>query len=80
MTENSEQCRDGHDADISMYSIGGGGVTIAYLLEENCFAHSCYDIFSNLVSHFVVHDKWKLKKVNIYLCIVRDCTCIDGVV
>lgn len=57
MTENSEQCRDGHDADISMYSIGGGGVTIAYLLEENCFAHSCYDIFSNLVSHFVVHDK-----------------------
>lgn len=39
---------------------------------------NCYDIFSNLVSHFVVHDKWKLKKVNIYLCIVRDCTCIDG--
>lgn len=60
MTEKSEQCRDGHDADISTYSIsgwgGGGGVT-SVLLVENCFAHPCYDIFSNLVSHFVVDDK-----------------------
>lgn len=45
---------------------GGGGVT-SFLLVENCLAHSCYDVFSNLVSHLVVHDKWKLKKVNTYL-------------
>lgn len=47
-------------------SRGGGGVT-SVLLVENCFAHPCYDIFSNLVSHFVVDDKGKLRKVNTYL-------------
>lgn len=74
MTEKSEQCRDGHDADISTYSISGptdydlpdfGKFPFLGGLSRDCDEYDIAVMHNNFVKHQYTVFR-KVKKTTLY--------------